>query len=98
MISSQYRRTGYLYNDNRASGGELLEADIKTCPHCQKILEIPKLQTEGDWCGQCGSPICIPCAKLMDASGGICLPFKKIIDQAIDQEARDRAYKRALGL
>lgn len=96
MISSQFRRTGYLLNDDRASGGALEEADIRTCPHCQKILKILKSQTEGDWCHRCGAPVCEACGLIQAFKG--CTPFRKLIDEALDRQAKDRAYKQVLGL
>jgi hypothetical protein len=96
IISSQYRQTGYLYNDDRASGGKVTEADLTGCRHCEKIILIQDWKQEGGWCGRCGAPICLECANRMDTEG--CVPFTKLIDAALEKQARDRAYRKALGL
>lgn len=96
MIVSQYRRTGYVFNDDRASGGQVTEQDIVCCTHCQATLKRTEWEIEGGWCGNCNSHICIQCAVKMDTEG--CVPFVKLVDEALNKQAKDRAYRQALGL
>lgn len=96
MIVSQFRRSGYVLNDDRASGGQLIEQDIVCCPHCQATLKVVQWQIEGGWCGRCNAHICVQCAVKMDTEG--CVPFVKLVDEALNHQAQDEAYRKALGL
>ena len=98
IVHSQFRQTGYLFNDNRASGGTVEEADVTTCAHCQRIL-LKKHQTfEGAWCGRCGAPVCHqgPCAARTEARG--CLAFIAQVELALTRQYHQQQNARILGI
>lgn len=90
------RHTGYLLNDNRASGHGKKEVDIYVCEHCQKILEVPMWKDDGGWCGRCQKPICGKCADRMLTEG--CVPFLKKLEQALEADYRRSQYRKMLGV
>ena len=100
MITRQTDGAGYLFNDNRASGGKLEEADVLSCNHCQKLLVGRNWRDDGGWCGSCGQPVCGPCADKillpLDQGGG-CVPFVKRVEQALDENYRRKQNERILG-
>lgn len=53
------KRPGYVRQDNRASGGGLFEADVKTCAHCMaQIMMNPERQRPRNYCRKCDKYIC----------------------------------------
>jgi hypothetical protein len=96
-----YTGGGYLVNDDRASGGQKTEADVLGCNHCQKLLIGQQWREDGGFCGGCGKPVCGPCADkilLPHDQGGGCVPFVKLVDQALSSRHRCDALSRAAGL
>lgn len=91
--------SGYYRSDESASGGQVVECDVQTCAHCQRILlmqesgEQAKIngrvswKEDGGFCGRCMKPICGPCADRMLTRG--CEPFIKQIEAAMES-----AYRR----
>lgn len=67
---------GYLLMDNRVSGGQMVEAPILTCSHCQRQLMVnPGRTRDREYCAKCDHYICDWCAaerKGVDE----CLPMK----------------------
>lgn len=86
-------------NDNRASGGKLLECDIRTCPHCQAVIKLSTWKaSDGNngWCMRCNAPICGLCADKMLTEG--CKPFMEQIDKLISDEYRKSQFRKLAGL
>jgi hypothetical protein len=69
---------GYCRNDDTPSGGQLTEADIQTCTHCQKIIKMQEWRLAGAWCHHCGAPICMACGERALIYG--CEPFVKQLE------------------
>ena len=96
-MRSIYQNTGYLRNDDRASGGVLTEQDILTCLHCQKVLKRERNQyLDADWCSRCAAPICRKCAAKALTEG--CVPFKKLVDEAMERTERAKQNARVMGI
>jgi hypothetical protein len=89
-----FHGAGYLFNDDRASGGKVTEADILCCRHCEKILIKTRWKEDGGWCGRCGAPVCGPCADAITTKG--CTPFIKRIDEQVDRLERRQALVRGI--
>ncbi len=72
-------------------GGEQFETDVYQCTHCQRtvILHAPRerLAARG-YCPKCDHYICNGCEKARMASGGQCVPFARVLDQAAEIEAK----------
>ena len=83
---------GYVFNDNRESGGILDEHDTCACNHCQSVVPIRHWIKQGGWCWGCGKPVCYPCAERAKIHG--CESWKKQIDQELDRQAREQAWRR----
>lgn len=88
MKRSIFAQSGYLLNDDRASGGTRTEADVLICEHCQCTLLGAKWRDDGGWCGRCGAPVCGRCADRMLTEG--CTPFLAKVDQALDPALKAR--------
>lgn len=74
---------GYAFNDNRASGGKLVEIDTVQCPHCQAQLAKPNRQTvHGAWCMKCSKHVCDrpPCNTR-------CEPFFRALEKALSRQS-----------
>ncbi len=95
---------GYLFNDNRSTGGKVEEADIIACPHCEKLISYQEWNKErsqgggptGGWCRQCAAPVCGLCLDRMLVFG--CEPFLRKIDQAVDDNYRRQQNRKVLGI
>jgi hypothetical protein len=92
---------GYLFNDDRNSGGKLDEADMVTCPHCEALLRLQDWRKEreqggGGWCRKCFAPVCGPCLDRMLVFG--CEPYLKKIDQAVEENYRRQQNRKTLGI
>jgi len=72
---------GYLLNDNRESGGALLEADTKACPHCQGVIVMSAWRRNGGFCFSCDAPVCFQCFAAMQQHG--CTPYLRLIELAL---------------
>lgn len=94
-MRSRYEQTSHLLVDD---GRRRREWDCLSCAHCGAVLRKARFTVEGSWCGRCGDAICEPCATRMQAPGGVCLPAKKAIDDALDRQAHRGALFEALGL
>jgi hypothetical protein len=87
---------GYYRNDDTASGGSKVEADIKTCSHCQAIIKLQTWKEQGNFCNRCMAPICERCGIEMDTLG--CVPFLKRLEQQVDSIVKYRQYLKVAGL
>lgn len=59
-----------------ASRGQVFEADIKTCPHCQRVIIFNPARTRPhDYCAKCDAYTCdiFPC-------NFECVPYLKYLD------------------
>ena len=67
----------------------VFEAPTYTCSHCQKvcIVKLPR-ETEVPYCPKCDHHICGTCGKRREANGGECRPFKKLIEEVLEQAER----------
>jgi hypothetical protein len=84
---------GYLWSDNRCSGGKFEEADILGCKHCQGLIDKRKWRVEGAFCHVCDSPLCSYCA----GKPG-CTPFEKTLERALSEAHRREQNAKALGI
>lgn len=87
---------GYLFADDRASGGKLEEADMLGCNHCQKLMKAHLWKQDGGWCGCCAQPVCGPCADKISTQG--CTPFIKLVDKQLSETHRKGQNARILGV
>jgi hypothetical protein len=93
------RGAGYYNNDDRASGGKLAEADIRTCPHCQAIIKMQEwdvLAHRGGWCQRCFAPVCAYCGEQMKLFG--CTPFMAQLEKQLESGYRYSQYLKDAGL
>jgi hypothetical protein len=92
---------GYLFNDNRAAGEGLEEADVFACNHCQKLLIGQNWRENGGWCGCCGQPMCASCAdeflKPPDQGGG-CRPYIRQIEEMMNRAYHQQQISKILGI
>lgn len=70
------RGSGYYRNDDRPSGGQLSEADVQTCPHCQAMIKLQEWASAPvqNFCNRCMKPTCDSPACVQD-----CHPYLKQI-------------------
>ena len=87
-MASKLSESVHVMVDNRLSGGTLLEAGAKKCPHCRRLLYIAPLQLQDrHWCAKCdaytcNNPVCI----------AVCEPFDKIIDGFLEAGAKQLPF------
>lgn len=65
--------------------GQMLERDIQQCSHCQRgvVLNPGRVRTRAV-CPKCHHYICDGCEEIRVTSGGICVPFKQVLDRAFE--------------
>lgn len=97
-MRNQRAREGLLIIDHRAgmglgpagatplAHGTLFEAPTYTCSHCQRVVVINPGRTRSrGYCPKCDNRVCDTCELARAQSGGECLPFAKIIDEALER-------------
>ena len=87
---------GYFRTDDTPSGGKKVEADIQTCVHCQKVIQMQAWKDEGGWCSKCAKPVCAECADRMLIYG--CEPFLKQLEAFIETQFRVESFRKLAGL
>ena len=80
------RGAGYVVDGLALPTGQRFEADMASCTHCQKAINLQKWRKKGAWCNRCFAPICLECGKLMLTQG--CTPFIKRIEAYAEQMIR----------
>lgn len=88
--------SGYLLNDDRNSGGKKTEADVQTCWHCQKVINMQLWKGDGAFCRGCMKPICAACGDRMLVFG--CEPFLKKLEAFTDSVVKYSQYLKIAGL
>lgn len=89
------RNAGYLRNDDSPSGGKLTEADIQTCPHCQKVINMQEWKSASvqNFCNRCMKPTCDSPTCVYD-----CIPYVKRVDLIHDSVTKYQRFLKAAGL
>ncbi len=83
MPVSKRSREGWLYVDDRASGGQLGEYPTFTCNHCQAVVVMnPQRTRERGYCRGCDSYICDAC-EAVRVQTRRCVTFDQIADQVL---------------
>ena len=95
-VKSIFDGSGYLMNDDRASGGQLDESDMMGCGHCQRLLKKKLWCDDGGFCHCCWNAICGPCADRMLTRG--CENFLAKLESSLEKEYRRNQNVRMLGL
>ena len=96
MVKSIFNGAGYLRNDDRCSGGDLAEADVVGCSHCQKIMKKHFWRDDGGFCHACNAPVCGPCCDLIPRHG--CEVFMRVLETRIARNYRLEQNARLMGL
>jgi hypothetical protein len=82
MVHSRRSHEGYLLNDQRASGGGVVEVPTLTCSHCHKQMIVNPLRTrERAYCPKCDHSICDGCGLARKLNGGDCVPMNAVIER-----------------
>ena len=95
-MKSIFSGQGYLLNDDRASGGGRVEADVLGCGHCQKLLKRKLWCDDGGFCSCCWNAICGPCADRMLTRG--CENFLAGLETALEMKYRQDQNSKVLGI
>jgi hypothetical protein len=85
------KHLGYLRVDNRVSGGQLVEADVLQCPHCQAVIA-ERGPTES-FCDRCMAPVCST-----EACAKSCTPFLRTIERQMARQYHREQFARVAGL
>ena len=81
MVHSTRRHEGYLLNDQRASGGALVESATITCSHCHAIVVLnPDRSRARHHCAHCDHYLCDGCALIQRVAGGACRTLNQRLD------------------
>jgi len=98
IITPYTKGAGYfLDNQNLPVGQGRKESDIRTCTHCETVIDLyGPWKDDGGFCGKCFAPICGPCADRMLTHG--CEPFIRKIEQAVDGTVKLAQHRRIAGL
>ena len=87
IIGTPYTKgAGYLMDGQNLNASKRHEADIRTCTHCQSVIELQAWRSSGAWCNKCMAPICKACGPRMLTHG--CEPFMQRIEQFAEQQMR----------
>lgn len=60
---------GYYVNGLNLNVSQRQEADIRTCTHCERIIDLTLWKSKGAWCNRCAAPICFNCGTRMKLYG-----------------------------
>lgn len=80
---SKPRREGWLYVDDRNSGGLLLESATVTCLHCNRVVVLnPDRKRPRGYCAKCDGYVCDS-----PECGLSCYPFENLCDDILNRGA-----------
>lgn len=101
------RHEGYLLIDHRDSPGvvadkahplgpsQVIERAVYTCSHCQRQVVVNPLRTRSrGYCPKCDHVICDFCEAERVASGGVCTPFKALVEKTQEEIVRNEQRAR----
>jgi hypothetical protein len=94
LATPHTRGAGYFANN--IEYGRKQEADVQTCPHCERVILMQKWKDDGGFCGRCMKPICGPCADRMLTHG--CEPAMQRIERAFDSTVKLAQFRKIAGL
>lgn len=81
-MASLRRHEGYLLNDQRCSGGALIECPVLTCSHCHRQLIINPARTRArEYCPKCDHYLCDQCGLVRKLNGGDCTPLNATLER-----------------
>lgn len=82
-MASQRSKEGWLYVDNRISGGTLNECPTFTCNHCNSVVVMnPQRTRDRGYCRGCDSYLCDACTAAKQTAPR-CVTFNQIIDDVL---------------
>ena len=87
---------GYLQANTGGHNNRQTEADIRTCTHCQTVINLSLWKDDGGYCSRCQAPICGQCADRMLTHG--CEPFIAQIERACEVRHSLEQFRRLAGL
>jgi hypothetical protein len=97
------RGAGYLINNQALGVGQgRQEADIRTCPHCEAIIDMQKWKNDGAWCSRCDAPVCgggngnPACVAERRLLG--CVPFLRKLEKWTRGQTSLAMFRRLAGL
>ena len=92
------RNAGYLLNNQGMNVSQRYEADIRTCTHCQAVIEMQKWKDDGAWCSKCNAPVCAhgECAARTEKLG--CIPYIKFIETILEGQTSLDQFRKMVGL
>jgi ssDNA-binding Zn-finger/Zn-ribbon topoisomerase 1 len=97
IIGTPYTKgAGYLMNGKNLNASKRTEADIRTCTHCQKVIQLQAWKDAGAWCGKCMAPICDECGVRAQTFG--CEPFIQKIEQFAEGQMRFQKLLKEAGM
>lgn len=68
-MKSIFHGAGYTFNDDRASGGKLVEDDIIACAHHGGAMKKSAWRMHGGLCTVCDAPLCVRCVGIANRFG-----------------------------
>lgn len=96
-MTSIFTGAGYYMNDDRASGGKMIEDDTLACSHCSQGLRKSHWKMKGGMCFVCSKPLCVRCTGLAQKFG--CTgPEVKKLEQAVNEAYRREQNAKVLGV
>ena len=89
---------GYLMNNQDFSIARRQEADVRTCTHCQAVIQMQAWRDDGAWCSKCNAPVCAhgECAARTERDG--CIPYIKYIEQILEGQTSLEQFRKMAGL
>ena len=99
--SPHARGAGYMINHQNLTPNQgRQEADILTCPHCQRVINLQKWRDDGAWCNRCNSPVCggdNPECQMERRTYG-CVPFLKKLEAFTQGQVSQQQFRKLAGL
>jgi hypothetical protein len=99
-MKTQRTHEGWVMVDHRDSpgmgprgsplgAGSIFEAATYTCSHCQRVVVVNPMRTrERGYCAKCDARVCDECEGARVHSGGVCVPFERIADEALERAVK----------
>lgn len=97
-MKSLFNGSGYYLNDDRASGGKLVEDDMLGCKHCQAGIKKSTWVMNAGYarCPGCDGFLCDSCYDKAKVEG--CQVFEKIVDRRLTDLYRRQQNEKVLGI
>lgn len=89
---------GYLHTNSGGLKPVQTQADMQSCSHCQRAINLQAWRDNGAFCRKCMAPVCADGQCAADTEKYGCLPFLKKLEETFHLEGKLAQFRKVAGL